>query len=512
MKTDLAVIGAGISGAFTLIELLDRLDVEAIGRPLDIAVFDPGAEFFSGIPYGPRSGHSSLIITPLNEFLGGEELEQFKRWIAANADNLLKELRDNEGIRTQAWLENAEDAVRTGECDHLHVPRFFFGRYVNDLMDEARARAGDSVRFHLFPTEADGISRDDVTGDFQITSSDETVTARACLLTAGMPPTKRLFDDAPETEALLIEDPYTPSLDATLDLLTEHVLSVEEETAHIAVIGANAGSLEMLYLIDDRPELREKSLTITVVSPQGQLPERFMAGATSTFEPTNLIGLEQQDAVEADAILKAVAMDVEHGRGQGFNISERLPVISAAVGRLLPRLSEEQMEAFVTFPGIEIGRLQRRAGQAYCDAADALRDAGRMTVTSGKYQGVSPAAADTVAVECTTDTNETFNLEGPAHVVVNCAGSSGLRRPNYSRFLESAMEAGICWANPSGFGLDVDDNFQATEGLFVHGPLLAGNVVNGTGIWHVEHAGRIIGFAPTVAEHVHALLVDDAPE
>jgi uncharacterized NAD(P)/FAD-binding protein YdhS len=45
----------------------------------------------------------------------------------------------------------------------------------------------------------------------------------------------------------------------------------------------------------------------------------------------------------------------------------------------------------------------------------------------------------------------------------------------------------------------VNDEMEASPGLFVLGPLLAGNVVNGTAIWHVEHCGRISRFARDLA-------------
>ena len=39
-------------------------------------------------------------------------------------------------------------------------------------------------------------------------------------------------------------------------------------------------------------------------------------------------------------------------------------------------------------------------------------------------------------------------------------------------------------------------------GFYINGPLLAGNVVGEMGIWHVEHCGRIIGFAKKIAANI----------
>ena len=54
--------------------------------------------------------------------------------------------------------------------------------------------------------------------------------------------------------------------------------------------------------------------------------------------------------------------------------------------------------------------------------------------------------------------------------------------------------------NAASTGLLVNDEMEASPGLFVLGPLLAGNVVKGTPIWHVEHCGRISHCASELAE------------
>ena len=89
-------------------------------------------------------------------------------------------------------------------------------------------------------------------------------------------------------------------------------------------------------------------------------------------------------------------------------------------------------------------------------------------------------------------------------VVINCAGSRGLTDSVMSPLLRQLCNSGLCPPTQSKQGLVVGNNFEITDGFYVNGPLLAGNVVNGMGIWHVEHCGRIISFAKQIARHLIA--------
>jgi len=47
---------------------------------------------------------------------------------------------------------------------------------------------------------------------------------------------------------------------------------------------------------------------------------------------------------------------------------------------------------------------------------------------------------------------------------------------------------------------------EAARGLFALGPLLAGNVISGMPVWHLEHCGRISVFAENLAKELASQL------
>jgi hypothetical protein len=68
------------------------------------------------------------------------------------------------------------------------------------------------------------------------------------------------------------------------------------------------------------------------------------------------------------------------------------------------------------------------------------------------------------------------------------------------------VDDGLVAINPSGHGLVVDDLLQASDDLFVVGPLMSGNVIAKTAVWHMEHCGRIISYGGVLARTLVARL------
>src|ERR1041384_1428877 len=96
---DIAIIGAGLSGARVLINLIDRLmQKPALSTPLSIIVFDHAAEFGRGVPYGSRSDRQALLIETLKD----TRCPAFKDWIINNLQHVAK-LRDSKHDCDRRW-------------------------------------------------------------------------------------------------------------------------------------------------------------------------------------------------------------------------------------------------------------------------------------------------------------------------------------------------------------------------------------------------------------------------
>lgn len=512
---DIVFVGSGLSSSCTLAALIEQVGAGPLGRPLRVAVVEKADHFFTGIPYGARSGTASLIITPVKEFLPSPEREDFMAWLARHRDRVLADIEAKGGPLSRDFLERSRAAIASGDCNGFHMPRYTFGLYLREKMQARLDDAEQNGRlvYRLMQGEVVDIRRVDQGYDLDLEDGGR-IRSRLAVLALGTPPNRAIFE--PEamatSKACLIEDPYLPDMEATLERIQRSLTPpAGGGRRHVLLVGANATGLEMLYNLNNLPALRERSLHFHILTPQGKLPDRFRQIETPRLETVHLNALAGRDGLTAAAILEAAKADLAAAEEQSLGISDTLPMISKAVGKLVQALALEEKKAFVRHAGIEIGRLQRRAGDEYSDIADDLQRQGRLEIVTGRFAGLAEHGADGVRVfyQASAD-GERQTLAAPIDVVVNCTGSAGMSRPNASPLIEALLASGLCRANQSGAGFAVNHRMEAAQDLFVIGPLLAGNVVGDLSIWHVEHCGRIMEFSKILARSLHDGLLEAA--
>jgi uncharacterized NAD(P)/FAD-binding protein YdhS len=122
---------------------------------------------------------------------------------------------------------------------------------------------------------------------------------------------------------------------------------------------------------------------------------------------------------------------------------------------------------------------------------------GRLELVAGKFLEVSGIDA-AGAVFRYEDEGGARDFERRMTVIVNCSGFRPLHELSEESLLDNMVRHGTCRPTQWGRGIVVNDDMEANDGLFVMGPLLAGNVIGGFPVWHVEHCGRISSFSATL--------------
>lgn len=490
---DLVFVGAGASTAYVLQALLDGLGEQRPVAPLRIGVVEREPDAFSGVPYGGRAARTALLITPLRDFLPDPERTRFVQWLTANKDWVFDEFLAATGPFSARWWSRHGAQVERDEFDPLYLPRYAFGEYLARRTQDAilRARAEDVATTDVMQDEVLSVEPSEG-GAYRVRCRDRTVVGHRLVLATGSPPVlPRLRQEVEHPGAVLVDDPFDGmggAVDRIVGALRERSAS---GPPHIVVIGGNASTMDMLYQVNDvdLPEVREALFTI--LSPRGRLPERIDEGRPAVpFVPESLGALARSTGVTAAAVYRAALADITLGRESGLSVGDTLGPISAAVGALLPRLSERQALEFAGRWGTELGRYQRRAGWEYCEVADQLAEQGRLRLVAGAFLDVRADGRNGVRVRYDRD-GEVHELSPAADVVINCGGPARSLQHAAPSLLTQLITAGVCRTTRTGGGIAVDDSLAAAPGLYVMGPLLAGNVVNAAPVWHMEHCGRI---------------------
>jgi uncharacterized NAD(P)/FAD-binding protein YdhS len=501
---DVVFVGSGLSATYATIRLLERLLADEAHQTVRIATVERASEFHTGIPYGQRSGTNALLITALKDFIPSPERELFTQWLTNNRHWMFDAFRENAGELSVEWLRVNHDAIEAGEWNDLYVPRYLFGLFlkerVTSLLAEATQRS--LVNHSYVNAEAVDVAHVDGLYEISLSTGGPAMRSRSVVLAVGMPVPlsqfSKLSPDAAPT-ACLIDDPYLPTVLVTMQRVREQLRAAGGGT--VLLIGANASTMEMLFRFNDDAEIKSLVTKFCVASPKGTLPERLVDPDPSVhFVAKHLEALSDSDGLTAKGVYEAALQDIADGTEQKLTISDTLNPIFQALGTAVQQLSKEEKLEFAGVWGSDLGRFQRRAGTEYSDLVDVLQRNGRLEVLSARFVGLGSCDDTGVRVRYTTGSDSIVRESPtPMTVVVNCSGSGSLNAAGAAGIVESLVKRGLVRVNASARGLELDDSLQAHDNLYVVGPLMSGNVIAESPVWHMEHCGRIISYGGVLA-------------
>ncbi|MBC73620.1 MAG: hypothetical protein CMH47_15440 [Muricauda sp.] len=507
---NLVFIGSGISSTFTLYHTLKKLEKKEHGDTTRIAVVEKFETFHSGIPYGERSGSTTLLITSLKNFLPEPELSEFIEWLNENKQRLLDELKEQGGPLSLDWIQKHHHELENNQWEDLFIPRRFFGYYMNEKIGtivQALERQ-KRVSVSYIRGKVIDLTRNDVAWEIHFKEQSPIFAEKAILAIGSLPSNyiwkrKKRFQ---KDNFLLINDPYKPRLSETIESIREFAFQ-SKEAINVSIIGANASGLEMLYQLNDHPDIKERINHFYMISTQGLLPDsKIDHTKLKQFKTVHLDGLNKKESLTASEIAEAVYQDLDLADNIQLGASSTVGIVSQKFGALLEKLDRDELEIFACHYGNQIGRRQRCAGEHYANVAKILKKKKQFTHIAGRFSDIIPNPSG-YELAYTDKDNLHQTVGEPIHIVINCISGITFSHPNIPKLIASLVSKNMVRANESEIGIRVNNAFEAAEDLHVIGPLLAGNIIEGKAVWHVEHCGRIIAFSKMLSD----FLVDDSP-
>lgn len=502
---DIAIVGAGISSAYTLIHCISLLEQQPPDRPLRVVVTEKSGEFWTGIPYGGKSGSTALLISPLKEFISQPvELAQFVNWLNENRQWLF-DPQQYQGALASQWLAANADEIAQGRWEDLFIPRYTFGLYLKQRLPEllTKARAKGLLECDLNTVEALDVSR--TAGLYQVdvatpTGDRTSLLARKLVLAIGSPPNVSFVPHHPaeSDDICYIENMYEPSIDENIQRICQALQASQQR--QVLMVGSNAGTLDTLYGINNSAVASELIEKFIVISPNATFPYRINREFTPpVFTPDHTLALVARKSFTAKDIFAAIDHDVAYARSLNINISDIHTELSKVTMDALNLLDATEQKQFVCIYAVEIGKLQRRAGAEYLDVIASLIDRDKLTFIKGKFSKYTATATNEPNCEyIDADSGNIHNLDAPIGVIVNCAGFQDVTRSS-STLIQNLIRREICFPNDSKRGFAIDKNFEASPNCFVMGPLVAGNIDGNFKVWHAESCQRIIGLSQQLA-------------
>ena len=376
---DLCFIGSGLSCTYTLIHFIEELKNSSLKNKVRICVLDKTNEFWTGIPYGNRSGKNSLIITSLKEFLPETERKFFINWLKINANKFFtKDTAEPEDLSID-WLSNNEALIAKDQWEKLYLPRYIFGTFlkerINDLIKFAEQN--ELIQCDIFLAEVTDVHKQHNSFEIVATSSSKElrIVSNQVVLAIGSPPKNNVTISAKSSsEYICMQDMYEPELKENINRINRFLNHCKEsERKNILILGSNASSLEIIYNLQKHEESSSLINKFYILSPDGMFPHRINEDfIPPDYAPLNLISLKNSKNNTCSKILEAVKKDVEIANSKKIAIADIYEPVSHVMIELVNALNLHQQKKFVDKYGVEIGKLQRRAGAEYLNIADKL--------------------------------------------------------------------------------------------------------------------------------------------
>lgn len=512
---NIAIVGSGITSSYVLIHLVAHLEDKRSGNAMRVAVIEKAGEFWTGVPYGSRSGRDSLLISSLREFLPqDQERGRFVDWLSKNRDEICRDISDNPGSLTAGWLRANKVAMENGAWDELFIPRFLFGLYITQRVEQVLKDAADRgiLTVDLVKGDTLDIRQNDGVHTLDIaTDSEGTLTIRAnkVVLAIGSPQDSALKSFRPaesDQSGCVIDDLYVPSLTSNLERIASFLKTPEGRANNeVLIAGSNASALEALYVLNNSSAVAAGIGKYHILSPSGEFPHRINPEPRHAgHPPKRLRDLVARKAHSAQEILEAVELDVADAKAAGASIADMHGAFSAGILTALDQLEPSEQSEFVTHVGVEIGRFQRRAGAEYLDVVDHLVASGKLEFIKGRLCGLDVTEDSGLRFTYATDGDKAPRQESaPIGVVIGCVGIADLSRSS-APLIQNLLRRKLCEPNASKRGILVNENYEASENFYVMGPLIAGNYVGSVRVWHAESCHRII----SIAQGFSKVLVD----
>jgi uncharacterized NAD(P)/FAD-binding protein YdhS len=458
---DVAIIGAGFTGAALAVNLLRRLPPGA-----RIALIGAGDDAGRGVAYGTPDPDHRLNVPAGRMSLFATDPSDFVRWLGDQPEG--------QGI--------AADAL-----PYSFAPRRAYGRYVADRLAAAEREATGRVSLLRLPRAA--LAARPVAAGLRIDlDGGGPVVAEATALCLGNIPTGLPVPADAVDRAIrdrIILDPWQPS-----------ALDAVGEDDDVLVIGTGLTMIDQVLSLTARGHRGR----IVAMSRRGLLPlahrePRQPPLALATVAATTPL-------VELSRLLRTKAK-AEIAAGRDWR-----PVVDG----LRPRLQEiwqglgsEERERFLRHVGPfwNIHR-HRFAPEVAARVAD-WRASGRLEVVRGRVSALDRDEADDRVVVALRPRGEAASVEIRVDRVLNCAGLDRGAPLRSQPLLRELADAGLLRADPAGLGLDIDAEGRvldcygrADNALFALGPL-------GTGrLWEIVAVPEIREQCADVAARIAA--------
>lgn len=489
---DLLIPGGGLAGASLIQELTLSVPSSRLNRQFRILAVEKSGDFGGGLAYGKGVPIEFL----LNDQVRITGCRDFENWLVSNQSTWLTKLKEHRSQATEQWLRVHDRAISSCDLSDLHIPRRVFGDFVRDELNQACQRARRlGCNVELRHDEVAEIEREP--GDRFAVRLKRSGVVHASLITLAVGAAPRSRSTVFRDTDGYIDNFYSQDL-SDLTLRLKGLLSKQRESERrILIKGGNTTAAEFIYFLSFTPLLAELNCKLIVVTPRGELLPAAQGTDLPPFASPRLEELSRMIKPTADDLWLALESDYKYGNDHGYTVLDNVDHTQPAFLAALNALQADEQLRWVIKYGDRQQNLVRRIPTEYYAAAQQLHCRGLLRVERGKVTDITRNGGSLFSVQIATDNG---HREVATAVIIDCSGFGSISTttdPLLSQLRDSTSLS--LSANETDKGFKLRSSFEASENLFVLGPLMTGFSGPGTHIWHLQNIRRIRELAGRVA-------------
>src|SRR5215469_11468559 len=428
----IAVIGAGFSGAATVIQLLRRHGGEA----LSVTLINRHPNLARGVAYGTHSPSHFLNVPAARMSLFPDDEEDFLRYARA-----------------------ADPQTQGGSF----LPRARYGEYLLTRLKQA-AEEATTAKFDSKTAEVTDLEIAGSVARLHLAGVDTLDAERVVLASGNYPPTDPwLPDGSVYKSARYIRDPWA---DAALDAV--------DPSQPVLLIGTG------LTMMDVALELNRRGLSknMFALSRRGLLPQPHRHGHAPAPDGGPLLQELRGGPASARRYLEAVRRHIAAWAERGADWRDVLAALRPHTAELWQSLDQAERRRFLRHlqPYWDTHR-HRTAPEAHV-ALQVLLGDGRLKVHAGRLRELR--CLDEKRIEASWHARGGVGEEKLlVGTVINCTGPQGALRKSDDPLVKSLLRQGLLVPDALGLGLQadaagavLDRNGRPSALLYYTGPLL----------------------------------------
>ncbi len=438
-KDVVTIIGCGFSGSLLAINLLHH------DGPKTIIIERDPALIGRGIAYGRAQEEHLLNVRASNMSAFPDDPENFTRWLSAGNHPTAN------GFATRA----------------------LYGRYLRELLDEARSRAPD--RLQIVTGEATALEPGEAGIRITLADGQNYASDHAVLAQGNLPPAELAHFEALEG-GRYIPDPWSSGIADGLQ---------PDDTVLLVGTGLTA--------VDVALSLEAEGFTgkIVCLSRRGLVPHVHLPNGP-------MVGPADRPAVDGSRLVRAV-------RERAAQIGWRTAVdeLRPHTQDLWRRATEQTRQRYLRHlrPYWDVHR--HRIAPAVAAKLNALRETGQLTFAAGKLISVEQTGRLANVQWRVRGSEEVRSLA--AARIINCTGPQGDVKRTTDPLLSSLRDRGIIRADALHLGIDSDDSGRVMDrdgkphpAIYAIGPMTRG------ALWEIIAVPDIRRQAWTLARRLSA--------